>query len=191
MDVRLTLLASARGSSLLDVRFEDERPLDAVGWGDAERAVPRLGHLVAAGMRYCSPTPAARETGRALGLRPLAQIALRECAMGRWKGHTLQEVTMAEPRVVDAWLADPASAPHGGESLLAFIQRIGGWMDTRPADDGAHILAVAEPSVIRAALVYALKAPPPTYWRIDVQPLSLVGLAGGPGHWNLRLDAWD
>lgn len=94
-----------------------------------------------------------------------------------------------EPDAVDAWLADPRSTPHGGESLLAFISRVGGWLDTRPVDDGGRIVAVAEPSVIRAALVYVLKAPPSTYWNIDVRPLSATTVTGRSGRWNLRLDA--
>jgi broad specificity phosphatase PhoE len=93
-----------------------------------------------------------------------------------------------EPAAVDAWLADPRSAPHGDESLLAFLSRVGRWLDTRPADDGGRIVAVAEPAVVRAALVYALKAPPSTYWNIDVRPLSTVTLNGRAGRWNLRLD---
>ncbi|WP_419993529.1 histidine phosphatase family protein [Streptomyces boninensis] len=190
MNVRLTLLAAARSSSLLDVRFEDDRPLDAAGWSEAERAIPALAHLASAEMRYCSPTQRSRETGRVLGLSPLAQLALRDCDMGRWRGRTLGEVTAVEPRAVDAWLADPQSAPHGGESLLMFIRRVGEWLDTRPAEDGGHIIAVAEPSVIRAALVYALKAPPPSYWHIEPMPLSTVNLMGRPGQWSLHLDGW-
>ena len=100
-------------------------------------------------------------------------------------GH-LAEVAALEPAAVDAWLGDPRTAPHGGEPLLAFITRIGNWLDTRPAEDGS-IVAVAEPSVVRAALVYALKAPPATYWNVDVRPLSTVTLTGRPGLWHLHL----
>jgi hypothetical protein len=50
-------------------------------------------------------------------------------------------------------------------------------------------VAVAEPAVVRAALVYALKAPPSTYWNIDVRPLSAAVLTGSAGRWSVRLDA--
>ncbi|MFI1158164.1 histidine phosphatase family protein [Streptomyces sioyaensis] len=189
MSVRLKLLAAARNSSLLETRFDDDRPLDAAGWYEAERAAPALCRLAAAELRYCSPSARCRETGEALGLRPLAQPALRDCDMGRWRGRTLGEVTAAEPRAVEAWLADPRSAPHGGESLPAFISRVGGWLDTRPADDAAGLLAVAEPGVIRAALVYVLQAPPHAFWRIDVQPLSVTTLTSRSGGWDLRLES--
>ncbi|MFF4348381.1 histidine phosphatase family protein [Streptomyces sp. NPDC001530] len=189
MHLRVTFIAAARSSSLLAERFEDDRPLDQAGWDEVQRAAPELAPLAAAELRYCSPTPRSRATGDALGYGPLVQLALRDCDMGRWRGFTLGEAMAREPEAVDAWLADPRSAPHGGESLLAFISRVGGWLDTRPADDGSRIVAVAEPSVVRAALVYALKAQPSTYWNIDVRPLSTVTLSGNNRRWNLRLEA--
>ncbi|GHA05388.1 phosphoglycerate mutase [Streptomyces canarius] len=184
----MTFVAAARGAALLAERFEDDRPLDQGGWDEVQRVAGCLLPLAAAELRYCSPTPRSRATGAALGYAPLVQLALRDCDMGRWRGLTPAEAMAREPEAVDAWLADPRSTPHGGESLLAFISRVGGWLDTRPADDGGRIVAVAEPSVIRAALVYALKAPPPTYWNLDVRPLSTTTVTGHAGRWNLRFD---
>ncbi|GAA3862505.1 histidine phosphatase family protein [Streptomyces sedi] len=183
----VTLIAAARSSSLLDARFDDERPLDAAGWQALEHAIPMLLPLAAAELRYCSPTPCSRQTGDALGLAPLVQLALRDCDMGRWRGMTLQEVTRREPQAVDVWLADPRSAPHGGESLLAFVSRVGAWLDTRPVEGEGLVVAVTEPAVIRAAMLYALKAPPASYWRTEVHPLSVVSLSGCRGRWTLRL----
>ncbi|MFE9862360.1 histidine phosphatase family protein [Streptomyces sp. NPDC005506] len=188
MSVRVSLVAAARSSSLLAERFDDDRPLDQAGWHEVQLAAQALVPLGAAELRYCSPTARSRATGEALGYGPMAQPALRDCDMGRWRGLTLSDVAAREPAAVDAWLADPRSAPHGGEPLLAFISRIGGWLDTRPACEGS-IVAVAEPAVVRAALVYALGAPPSTYWNVDVRPLSTVTLTGRPGRWSLRLEA--
>ncbi|MFJ4769724.1 histidine phosphatase family protein [Streptomyces uncialis] len=188
MQVRVTLIAAARSSPLLAERFDEDRPLDEAGWYEVRLAAPALVPLGAAELRYCSPTPRSRATGTALGFAPLAQPALSDCDMGRWRGRTLMEVAAGEPLAFDSWLRDPRSAPHGGESLLSFITRVGHWLDTRPADDGVRIVAVAEPAVVRAVLVYALRAPPVTYWSIDAPPLSTVTLAGGAGRWSLRLD---
>ncbi|MEU7056517.1 histidine phosphatase family protein [Streptomyces sp. NPDC046197] len=188
MSLRVTFVATARSSPLLAERFQDDRPLDQAGWDEMQRVAHDLLPLAAADLRYCSPTPRSRATGDALGYAPLSQLALRDCDMGRWRGFTLGEAMAREPEAVDAWLANPRATPHGGESLLAFISRVGGWLDTRPVGDGGRIVAVAEPSVIRAALVYALKAPPPTYWNIDVRPLSTTTVTGLAGRWNLRLD---
>ena len=187
MTVRMTLVAAARSSALLAERFDDDRPLDQAGWYEVQLAAHALVPLSAAELRYCAPTARSRATGDALGYAPLVQLALRDCDMGRWRGLTLAEVTAREPGAVDAWLADPRSAPHGGEPLLAFIARIGAWLDTRPAEDCRSIVAVAEPAVVRAALVYALKAPPSSYWNVDVRPLSTVTLTGRAGRWSLCL----
>ncbi|MFI6351272.1 histidine phosphatase family protein [Streptomyces sp. NPDC050743] len=189
MPLRVTFVAAARSTPLLAERFDDDRPLDQAGWDEVQRAAGDLLPLAAADLRYCSPTPRSRATGDALGYAPLAQLALRDCDMGRWRGLTLGEAMAREPGAVDAWLADPRATPHGGESLLAFISRVGGWLDTRPAEDGGRIVAVAEPAVIRAVLVYALKAPPSTYWNIDVRPLSTSTVTGRAGRWSLRLEA--
>ncbi|GAA3877043.1 histidine phosphatase family protein [Streptomyces sp. NPDC003631] len=189
MHLRVTFVAAARSSSLLAERFEDDRPLDQAGWDEVQRAAGDLVPLAAAELRYCSPTPRSRATGDALGYAPLVQPALRDCSMGRWRGLTLGEAMAREPAAVDAWLADPRSAPHGGEPLMSFISRVGGWLETRPVEDGSRIVAVTEPSVVRAALVYALRAQPSAYWNIDVRPLSTVTLAGRNGRWNLRLEA--
>ncbi|MEU9659580.1 histidine phosphatase family protein [Streptomyces chartreusis] len=189
MSLRVTFVAAARSSSLLAERFQDDRPLDQAGWGEVQSVAHGLLPLAAAELRYCSPTPRSRATGDALGYAPLVQLALRDCDMGRWQGLTLGEAMAREPDAVDAWLADPRATPHGGESLLGFIGRVGSWLDTRPVDDGDRIVAVAEPSVIRAALVYVLKAPPSTYWNIDVRPLSATTVTGRAGRWHLRFDA--
>lgn len=188
MALRVTFVAAARNSPLLAERFDDDRPLDQAGWDEVRRAAHDLLPLAAAELRCCSPTPRSRATGDALGYAPLVQLALRDCDMGRWRGLTLGEAMAREPEAVDAWLADPRGTPHGGESLLSFITRVGGWLDTRPVEDGGRVVAVAEPSVIRAALVYALKAPPATYWNIDVRPLSTTTVTGRAGRWNLRFD---
>ncbi|MHB9862965.1 histidine phosphatase family protein [Streptomyces sp. YIM S03343] len=188
MSLRVTFVAAARSSPPLAERFDDDRPLDQAGWDEVQRVARDLLPLAAAELRYCSPTPRSRATGDALGYAPLVQLALRDCDMGRWRGLTLGEAMAREPAMVDAWLADPRSTPHGGESLLTFISRVGGWLDTRPIEDGGCIVAVAEPSVIRAALVYALKAPPSTYWSIDVRPLAATTVAGFAGRWFLHLD---
>ncbi|MEU1786554.1 histidine phosphatase family protein [Streptomyces sparsogenes] len=188
MNFRLTLIASARSSSRLAERFEDDRPLDPAGWREVERVAPTLLPLAAAGLRYCSPSARSRETGDILGFMPLAQTALRDCDMGRWRGRTREEVETREPGAVDSWLADPGSAPHGGESLSAFINRVGDWLDTRPAASDTRMLAVADPGVIRAAVTHAMKAPPHCYWNVDVLPLSTVTLTGGAGKWRLCVD---
>ncbi|MFR9674050.1 histidine phosphatase family protein [Streptomyces sp. TR06-5] len=187
MGVRVTLLSAARSSSVLDVRFGDDRPLDGAGRAEVRRAAPGFASLCTAELRYCSPTARCRETCEGVGVDAIAQPALRDCDMGRWRGSTLHEVAARDPGGVDVWLADPYAAPHGGEPLMSFISRVGSWLDTRPAAAGDRVVAVAEPGVVRAALCYVLRVPPHVYWRVDARPLSAVVFAGRAGEWRLSL----
>lgn len=110
---------------------------------------------------------------------------LAGCAMGRWRGLTLEEVSAAEPENVARWLSDPAAAPHGGESVERLCARAGEWL-AETAEVQGRVLAVVEPDVVRAVLVHALGAPAATLWRLDVAPLTATELSGRAGRWNLR-----
>ncbi|MEU0681325.1 MULTISPECIES: histidine phosphatase family protein [Streptomyces] len=81
---------------------------------------------------------------------------------------------------------DPAATPHGGESILDLCGRVAAWLDILQADNG-RVLAVAGSAVVRAAVLYALSAPPQAFRRIDVPPLSATRLVGRAGRWNLGL----
>ncbi|MFI6695297.1 histidine phosphatase family protein [Streptomyces sp. NPDC050433] len=188
MTTRVTLISPALSTALREARFDDG-PLDATGLRQAEAvrgvfgAVP--GQRGAADPVFASPSVRCRQTAEALGLTAEPLPELRMCAMGRWRGLRLDEVSAAEPRAVAAWLADPAAAPHGGESLNALHSRVGHWLDGLASDSG-RVLAVAEPDVVRALTVHAIGAPTRTFWRIDVQPLTVTELSGRNGRWNLR-----
>ncbi|MFF1477723.1 histidine phosphatase family protein [Streptomyces sp. NPDC058301] len=119
------------------------------------------------------------------GLPTCDEPALTDWDLGHWRGRRLDELSATDPTGVRAWLTDPAAAPHGGESLLALIARVGAWLDTLPAA-GGRILAVASPAVVRAAVTHALTLPPASFWRLDVAPLTLTELSGRAGRWNLR-----
>ena len=109
---------------------------------------------------------------------------LRDCDYGRWTGRALDEVQAEEPEAVAEWLRDPGAAPHGGESVVALIERVAAWLDAQKATP-AKIVAVTHASVIRAAIVHAIEAGPRSFWRIDVAPLSLTRLSANNGRWTL------
>ncbi|WP_329118700.1 histidine phosphatase family protein [Streptomyces sp. NBC_01353] len=177
MTVRIALIAPAMNAALREARFDDDGPVEPVR-ADPPRLAP--------GVRVVSsPSGRCRQTAEALGLTEAAPVAaLAGCAMGRWRGRSLDELTAEEPESVAAWLSDPDAAPHGGESLRALRTRVAGWLDTLEA---GTVWAVAEPDVIRAAVVHTLGAPDATFWRLDVRPLATVHLSGRNGRWNLRL----
>jgi broad specificity phosphatase PhoE len=147
--------------------------VSALGW-----SAPRAQQILS------SPERRGRQTAEALGLSAAVAADLRECDYGEWKGHALSEVQSRKPEDVAAWLADPCVAPHGGESILELIARIGRWLEEQR--DAGHTLAVTHPAVIRSALVYAMEAPPQAFWRIDIAPLSLTDLRWNGRMWTVR-----
>ena len=185
MTSRVMLISPAVGPSLRQARFDDDGPLDPAG-AEQAKAVAAAAAVPAADRVLASPSVRCRETAAALGLNAApAPPGPGGWAMGRWRGRTLAEVMAAEPEAVAAWLADPASAPHGGESLLDLCERVGGWLDAA-ADEPGRLIAVVESDVVRAAVVRALGIPAAAFWRIDVGPLAAVELSGRAGRWNLR-----
>ncbi|MFF0434909.1 histidine phosphatase family protein [Streptomyces sp. NPDC004327] len=179
MTVHLSLIAPAMSRALREARFDDDGPVEPVSH---DPLCPTARVRV-----VCSPSGRCRATAGALGVDTAAyevEPALAGCAMGRWRGRTLDELAAAEPESVAAWLGDPDAAPHGGESLRELRARVAAWMD---ALESGTVWAIAEPDVIRAAAAHALGAPETAFWRLDVRPLARVELSGRSGRWNVRL----
>ncbi|QKZ17685.1 histidine phosphatase family protein [Streptomyces chartreusis] len=184
MTSRVTFISPAMNASLRRARFDDGRtPLDDTG---AARARAAAGTLPPAARVLTSPGLRCRETAEALGLHGPAVPELTGPDVGRWRGRTLDEVSTAEPESLGRWLTDPGHAPHGGESVREFCGRIARWL-TDVEDLDGRTVAVAEPEVVRAAVLHALGMPEAAFWRLDVAPLTATELSGRGGRWNLRL----
>ncbi|WP_330241852.1 histidine phosphatase family protein [Streptomyces sp. NBC_00525] len=181
MTVRVMLVPPAMNAALREARFAGDAAPDESGLRAARSAAA---HVPDADRVLCGPSGRCAGTAEALGLRAVCEPALREWELGRWAGERLDEVSAREPDAVAAWLADPVAAPHGGESLLDLCARAGAWLDS--LNGAGRVLAVTEPSLVRAAVVYALALPPQAFWRLDVAPLTLTELSGRAGRWNLR-----
>ncbi len=128
---------------------------------------------------WCAPEPAAQQAANALGLTPVVVDELAVPALGRWIGQSLGSVAGAEPDNLSAWLSDPHSPPHGGESLAALVLRVGAWLDTL---GGGRTLLIVHAITGRAAATYALDADPRTMMHLDVPPLGLLQM--------VRSDRW-
>ncbi|MET9333991.1 histidine phosphatase family protein [Streptomyces cellulosae] len=184
MTIRLTLLCAAAPTAR-EVRFADT-PLDERALRQARTAA---GSLSTATVRYAAPSQRCRQTAEALGWdSAITEPALRDVDMGRWYGRTPEELATADAAGFTAWLSDPEASPHGGESVADVCRRVADWLDALSADAG-RVVAVVEQAVARAAVIRALDAPPASFWRIDVPPLSAVSLTGRAGRWNLRMGA--
>ncbi|MCX4679710.1 histidine phosphatase family protein [Streptomyces sp. NBC_01433] len=197
------LVSPAMNAALREARFDGDGPLDRAG---EQRARAAAGAIPAAGRYASGPSERCLRTTEALGLAVRPEPDLADWDLGRWRGLRLDEVAAREPEAVAEWLGDPVAAPHGGESLRDLTARVGGWLAAQAqaqaqagaqaeaqaeaeaeAEGNDSVLAVAGPSVVRAAVVHGLALPMAAFWRLDVAPLSLTELSGRSGRWNVRL----
>ncbi|EFG77573.1 phosphoglycerate mutase family protein [Mycobacterium parascrofulaceum ATCC BAA-614] len=178
--VRLTLVSHAMTDAMAATRFPDDEPLNALGRRQAQAGAVELfrgaSHLT-------GPEQRARQTAGLLGLAAAADPLLADLDCGRWRGKRLQDVP---PGDLTVWLTDPARAPHGGESILDLMQRVGGWLASL-TDNTSPAVAVTHPAVIRAAILRSLDAPPKSFWRLDIAPASRIVLHFRSGRWTLSL----
>lgn len=173
MTTRVVLICHGATSATQRAAFPADEPLLHQPAAGTERA----------DLALSAPAVRCRQTAEALSLSPTVDERLRECNYGRWTGHTFAELSSTEPAAVHEWLADPAAAPHGGESTVDLIERAGAWLESLPMDR-RRIVAVTHPSVIKATIVHAIRATPETFWRLDIAPLSRTVLSGPK--WRLR-----
>ncbi|VVP91803.1 hypothetical protein PS918_03309 [Pseudomonas fluorescens] len=131
----------------------------------------------------CAPELRTRQTAELFGDTVEVVEALRDCDFGRWNAARINDVQKSEPERLQSWLADPDSAPHGGESVAQVIERVAAWLVTLQAVPG-QVVAVTHPFIIRAALTHVLQSP--AFNLIDVEPLSAIELRFN-GCWRLRL----
>jgi broad specificity phosphatase PhoE len=185
MTARLILLSHGATSATLGARFPDDEPLDAAA---RARLTEIAGTFRASGRVLSSPALAARQTAAYLSPDVAVDEALADCDHGRWKGRNLAQIHEEEPENLAAWMSDPTSASHGGESVTGLIERVSGWLDAQHAGRG-RMIAVTHGAVIRAAVISILDAPASAFWRIDIEPLGSIELTSNKTRWALRVSA--
>ena len=178
--IRLTLVSHAMTDAMAAGRFPADEPLNGIG----RRQVKKSGRLdINRDVRQLAgPEQRARQTAELLGLHAATEPRLADLDCGRWCGQTLGTLSPAD---LELWLAEPAQAPHGGESIVDLIERVAAWLKAL-TDDTLPTVAVTHPAVIRAAILLALDIPPKSFWRIDVAPASRTVLHFRNGRWTLR-----
>ena len=176
--VRLTFVSHGMTDAMVAGRFPADEELNAIGVRQAV-AVPDLGAVDSA---FCGPERRTTQTAESLGLLATAEPHLADLDCGRWRGAGLDAVDGED---LATWLTDPASAPHGGESVAALIERVRDWLGSLAARS-ERIVAVTHPAVVRAALVIAFDAPPKSFWRSDVGPATRTVMHLRGSAWTLR-----
>lgn len=179
--VRLTLVAHAMTDAMAAGRFPVDESLNVLGQRQVDATVD-LGEI---GVALCAPEKRTRQTAELLGLRAEVDPRLSDLDCGRWRGEVLGGVQPAELAV---WLTEPDRAPHGGESVVALIERVRGWL-AAVSQEPRRVVAVTHPAVIRAAMLVVLDAPPKSFWRIDITPASRTVLHFRGQVWTLRSGA--
>ncbi|HTT05634.1 MAG TPA: histidine phosphatase family protein [Steroidobacteraceae bacterium] len=182
MTPRITLVCHATTRALRAATFGGDDALDETGRAKAQQLGGSLG---AVDRCWSSPALRARETAAALGLDVRVDERLRDCDFGRWTGMRFQQVLLREPRKLIAWIRRPETAPHGGESIPQVLQRVSAWIREQEREPG-HTVAITHSAVIRAAIVHVIQAQLPSFWRIDVLPLSRTELRTNGRRWVLR-----
>jgi len=177
---RLTLICHATTPAQQYGRFPDNESV-AMDWQAA--ALSLAGRYKKTPRLVCAPEARARQTAELFGSDAVIEDALRDGDFGRWKGVDIGRLHGDE---LQAWLADSASAPHGGESVDQVCRRVAQWMQTLEAQPG-HIVAITHPFVVRAALLHVMQCPVSMFYRIDVEPLSATELRFNTV-WRLRLE---
>jgi len=162
-------------------------PLTEVGVQQAAAAGKRL---ASAGLTAIVTSPLARavrtaeEVAAATGAPVEADEGFRETDFGAWDGLTFAEVRERWPAELTAWLADPAVAPPGGESLTDVSARVDSALRRVLAGyEGRTVLIVSHVTPIKTLVAAALLAPLPALYRmhLDVAALCQVDwYADGP-----------
>jgi len=179
---RLLLVRHAPTAATRASAFPADEQLDERGLAAAAAlrlSIPSRCELLCSPAARCLQTVAAARLGT-----PTVEPRLAECDFGDWTGRTLDAITADSPEGVSQWMTDPGSCPHGGESLAAFAQRIGGWLDEQARLD-ASAVAITHGGVVKAAVVHALGAPIESFWRVDASPLAVTELHAHDGRWTV------
>lgn len=179
--VRLTLVSHAMTDAMAAGRFPADEPLNDVGRRQAAAAIGR--DLDRAARQLAGPEQRALQTAELLGLRAATEPRLADLEYGRWRGEQLSDVGS---EALQSWQTDPAQAPPGGESIVVLIDRVAGWLESLTSNV-LPTVAVTHPAVIRAAILFALDAPPKSFWRLDIAPVSRTVMHFRRQAWTLRL----
>ncbi len=183
MITRLTLVAHAATPAQRHLLFPDDgEPIESLDPATIAGAMRQVGRFTEARR---GPERRAAETADALGVpaSPLAQLGA--WYLGTWTGRSVADVAQGDPDAFGSWRTDPDATPHDGESLNGLLGRVGTWLDQREPD-AAPTLVIADPAVVRAAIVRALDAGVPTFWHIDIRPLSFTVMQHTGGEWRVR-----
>ncbi|MCY9784518.1 histidine phosphatase family protein [Nocardiopsis sp. EMB25] len=186
---RLVLLRHGQTPLSVERRFagRGDFPLTDHGHAQARSAARRLAAwpidvVVSSPLRRARDTAA--YTAEELGLPIEVDEGFVETDFGDWEGMTFAEARERAPGAVDAWLADPETAPPGGESFAKAAERVGAaraaLLDRYP---GRTVLVVTHVTPIKVVVQQAMLAPVTALYRMFLDTACLTEVdcyADGP-----------
>jgi len=149
--------------------------------------LPRQAIVVESGLLRCHQTLGAIESAGLAVAPSIIESALQEQDFGRWQGRRWADLDQSKDPLVAAFWRDPAgTAPPGGESFEALIDRVRRAVTGMTSlFEGRDIIAVAHAGTIRAALAIALDLPAPAALSFVIDPLSVTRLDSIGEGWRI------
>ena len=89
---------------------------------------------------------------------------------GRWQGRSIREIHDEDAAGLGAWLSEPGSVAHGGESLEALQRRVRSALESNR--EAGVTLVVTHAIVVKTVLATVLDAPLTAIYCMDLEPLS-------------------
>ncbi|MCA2243067.1 MULTISPECIES: bifunctional RNase H/acid phosphatase [Mycobacterium] len=152
--------------------------LTEVGRWQADAAARYLAQRGGISAVFASPLQRAYDTAaaaaKALGLDVTVDDDLIETDFGAWEGLTFGEAAERDPELHRRWLRDTSTAPPGGESFDAVLDRVSSIRDRiLAAHQGTTVLVVSHVTPIKMLLREALDAGPGILYRLHLDLASL------------------
>jgi broad specificity phosphatase PhoE len=179
--------AQTASSAVDSFNGRGELPLTDHGREQARKLGQRLAGVRFAAL-YRSPLGRTAETAALILSKPTAEVlpGLTEIDYGRWEGLSPEQARALDPKLYEAWVADPASvAPPGGETAAQVAERaLAAIEQIRSRHPGAddRVLAVSHKATLRILGAALVGAPISKYrirWSQDENALNLVELRAG------------
>ncbi|KRB73309.1 acid phosphatase [Nocardioides sp. Root190] len=132
-----------------------------------------------------SPVRRTRETADivagALGLPVEEEPGFAEMEFGEWDGLTFTEVAERDKAAMEAWFADMATPPPGGESFVQVRERVLAGLDrVLEAHAGRTVVVVSHVTPIKTLVAHAMEAPLDALFRMELAPAAVSVIAFYP-----------
>lgn len=132
-----------------------------------------------------SPVRRTRETAdaiaAALDLPVEEEAGFAEMEFGEWDGLTFTEVAERDKERMEAWFADMAVAPPGGESFVEVRERVlAGLSRLLDAHAGRTVVVVSHVTPIKTLVAHAMEAPLDALFRMELAPAAVSVVAFYP-----------